>query len=543
MYLKRLIQGQVSISLDWNDLPADLIESLENLDNQKYHSIENKSTERVVTTRSQRHTFNNCHFHYEKKDGESKYDGRGNIESNLLPDPHNLPFPEKKPMVLPRFNKQRTSAMSVSEFDHPTERFKQSQRSTTSRPMAPSAFSQSIYSAISRQIDGADKRKVKLHSDGEKQVIQTVHQELCELSKDLKNKSTKIQEESMVLSKMKTSLNSQRIELEKKEKMLNADVQQLVAASLKKREAQIKQDTEKIVLKYEDALEQLSKENKRLQTSLKDMVGTSRSLREQNKKIQAEVDQKEAKLEDLTNQLKQAKDRAERLKVITATPTTASRPENLVAQDLFAQMKKIANTQLLIPKKTTFASTQTSEDLSDIDTKIISLKNKVQSSLSLIQYLLCQNTSQGSRLFFEAINSSFDYIRKECSNFGNCFEEYLFVIYKGLSAIPPADQHTLASHVYCTLSEIKKSHAFKVSEKSLVLLHLIPLYIISQPEVVDALLDGLFSQLSNSELSRRLILEFGIDPIIEMLNMNPVVESTARLASSVLVTLISEGKY
>jgi hypothetical protein len=150
--------------------------------------------------------------------------------------------------------------MSVSEFDHPTERYKrldlkrQSQRPITSPPMTPSAFSQSVYSSISRRIDDMDKRKVKLREDGEKQVIHTVYQELCELSHDLKNKSSKIQEESMVLSKMKTSLNSQRIELERKEKTLNADVQQLVAANLKKREAQIKQDTEKIVLKYEDAL-------------------------------------------------------------------------------------------------------------------------------------------------------------------------------------------------------------------------------------------------------------------------------------------------
>jgi hypothetical protein len=101
----------VSISLDWNDLPQDLIESLESLDNQKYHSIENKSKKTAIksTTRSQigntnrndqvkPYTFNNCHFHYEKKEAESKYEGK--IDLNLLPDPHSsVTSPEKKVFV------------------------------------------------------------------------------------------------------------------------------------------------------------------------------------------------------------------------------------------------------------------------------------------------------------------------------------------------------------------------------------------------------------------------------------------------------------
>ena len=443
--------------------------------------------------------------------------------------------------------------MSVSEFDHPTERYDErvveKNRSVlpSPRPNTASQFSQSIYSTISKRMDEVEMRKARLSKtklDGverEKQVIKTVHQELCELSRDLKNKSAKVKEEELALSQLKSSLNAQRVELERKEKNVNFDAQQLVTSALRKRETQIKVDTEKIVLKYEDALEQLSKENKRLQTSLKDMVTTSRTLREQNKKVQAEVDQKDAKIEELGLQLKQAKERAERLKVIS-TVTPSPQQESIAAQDLFAQMKKIANTQHLSAKKTVPAYTQTAEDISDTEKKFAQYEHQIAISSNLIKYLLCQNTTQGSLIFYEAINGSFDYIRKECADFAICLEEYMLLVFKGLPSIPPADQHALASHVYFALSELKHtSNTSTVTDKAMVLLHLIPLYTISQPEVVDALLDGLLSQLSNSVLSRSAMLEYGIDPIIEMLITTPIVESTAGLASAVLMTLITEG--
>ncbi len=62
---------------------------------------------------------------------------------------------------------------------------------------------------------------------------------------------------------------------------MRKEAQAMALAALRQKEDKIKENTSKIVAKYEDALEQLGKENKRLQTSLKDMVSTNRSLRDQ----------------------------------------------------------------------------------------------------------------------------------------------------------------------------------------------------------------------------------------------------------------------
>ena len=114
-----LKQGQVSISLDWNDLPADLIESLENLDDKKYHSTRKNAKKfnvnelspskslafmRATAEQAKPYTFNNCHFHYEKKQAEAARNAgsRDNVNSDLLPDPrlHGIQLsPNKKNMV------------------------------------------------------------------------------------------------------------------------------------------------------------------------------------------------------------------------------------------------------------------------------------------------------------------------------------------------------------------------------------------------------------------------------------------------------------
>jgi predicted RNase H-like nuclease (RuvC/YqgF family) len=44
---------------------------------------------------------------------------------------------------------------------------------------------------------------------------------------------------------------------------------------------EIYKNTKELIKKYEDVVEQLNKENKRLQVSLKDMVQTNRNLRDQ----------------------------------------------------------------------------------------------------------------------------------------------------------------------------------------------------------------------------------------------------------------------
>lgn len=111
--------------------------------------------------------------------------------------------------------------------------------------------------------------------------------------------------ESQRLEQLKLALEAGQKALDAREKSMKKEAQQLLASKMKKREEELKEGTKGIVLKYEEALEHLGRENKRLQTSLKDMVSTNRLLREQAKTIQAESDEKDLKLEELGIQVKQ----------------------------------------------------------------------------------------------------------------------------------------------------------------------------------------------------------------------------------------------
>ena len=51
-------------------------------------------------------------------------------------------------------------------------------------------------------------------------------------------------------------------------------------------------------------VEQLNRENKRLQVSLKEMVATNRLLRDQNKSLTNEVDVKDKRIEELNIAIK-----------------------------------------------------------------------------------------------------------------------------------------------------------------------------------------------------------------------------------------------
>lgn len=138
----------------------------------------------------------------------------------------------------------------------------------------------------------------------EKEMIQCVHQELCDLSRDLKYRNQKLQQEAKSLENMKKTIEMNKADLESREKQVKKEVHQMIQISIRQKEKQMKLDTEVIVSKYEEAIEQLNKENRRLQTSLKDMVATNRQLRDQNKKSDVDMTEKDKKIAELQSHIK-----------------------------------------------------------------------------------------------------------------------------------------------------------------------------------------------------------------------------------------------
>jgi phage host-nuclease inhibitor protein Gam len=241
-------------------------------------------------------------------------------------------------------------------------------------------------------------------------MIQVVHQELCELSRDLKLRNEKLQKDSDQLEMLRREVHEGQSQLDQREKQIKKEVHTMIHATIRQKEKQMKQDTQEVIKKYEEVIDQLNKENKRLQTSLKDMVNTNRTLRDQNKRVLQEMDEKDKRIEEYSLQIRQLKDRLDRVK-----PTVAIQPTVDLDKDVFAQMKKMLNNH---PKPT---STVTISVQTDIERESIPATTKTDTAvppelIRLIHFLLSKlQQSDAEPFFFNAIVTSFESMEQACT--------------------------------------------------------------------------------------------------------------------------------
>ncbi len=251
-----------------------------------------------------------------------------------------------------------------------------------------------------------------------------------------------------------------------------------------------------------------------------------------------------------------AKDRAERLR--SSAPRAPS--PNIVqvdaeADSMFQQMKRLLATQNTRKPAMTDGAVQTMESHPpEAKAQKIEVKKSTVDSIKFIHYLLCKdNSNTMNDRFFDAISTSYEYIIEECSkpepnsshNINVMLaikEKYLDIVFKNVITLTPFERHSIATLVYKTLSDQRLSGELKnQTDRIVVLLYLIPLGCITQPEVIDALLDGLLIQLTSSSKSRSLLMEYGIGPLLGLLVQTPPRESTSNLVSCIFLMLLSEG--
>ncbi|KAJ3322295.1 hypothetical protein HDV06_003189 [Boothiomyces sp. JEL0866] len=423
----------------------------------------------------------------------------------------------------------------------------------------PYNLKESIYDSAS------SKRLKNSQTKSEKEIYVKVHKELCDLSDDLKARNEKLQKETKELNKLKESIRISQAALEQREKNLNRDLDMMVNAALKQKEKLFRSDTEKIITKYEDAIEQLNKESKRLQNALKDM----------NKRCLAEMEEKDQKLDELATNLKLAKERNERLKshVRVGSSNAAQTTENS-EKDMFSQMKK-----LISKSNSRYEAVNSTAQTEDVtlsqhrnnyhSRNTVSLPDIPLNAnmLSLIEYLLNLRSTKSKisgekklqNMFIDAVTGSFEAIELACRispetpshqrNMLQHIEElYLELIYDGIKTnLPAAEQHNIAALVYSSLTILQSRNMTietQKSERSILYTYLIVLASVTQFEVVEAMLDGLLGHLSTSIKSRSMVLEVGgLETIFEILTRTPTRDVIVMLVSSVLLTLISEDAF
>jgi predicted nucleic acid-binding Zn-ribbon protein len=82
------------------------------------------------------------------------------------------------------------------------------------------------------------------------------------------------------LKQKEENLAAKEMKLSQRESSFKKDLKDIIARAVASREKQTEQDTAMMIKKYEEMLNQLNRENRRLQASLKDVVAANRGLRE-----------------------------------------------------------------------------------------------------------------------------------------------------------------------------------------------------------------------------------------------------------------------
>jgi hypothetical protein len=311
---ERIVNG--SVSLDWRQLPDDLIESLPSRPRsaQKYmerkHKLDCKNykdtfKDSVADKEEKRPlTFNNCHFHYDQaRDVDQDQDQDKIVFLNGLIEPKpELNLPDLK-QVFEHIRKDQ-----IRRTDNRCSQLSDSKKMSLSE-FEPDRFDSSGSSL--------NYNKVK-----------SVHEELCSLSNDLKAKKSRIEHDQTTLLEKQRSFSQKQhlfeqnqeqfnqIYTKQKQKLIDKETKFKEFVAFKEQELSEKskliksidkkslEDSKLIMFKYEEIIENLTKENKRLQISLKDMLQTNRNLRNQNKQQIIKLDQKELKIEELIAELK-----------------------------------------------------------------------------------------------------------------------------------------------------------------------------------------------------------------------------------------------
>lgn len=245
-------------------------------------------------------------------------------------------------------------------------------------------------------------------------------------------------------------------------------------------------------------------------------------------------------------------------------PATQPLPVSKDAEDMFNQMKKILALHSVDKRPSTTDTAAQHEGILSKDTVTADKGAKTKNegvSLTSADYrpfirLLYFLLNKGSLVpFFDAINGTYPYLESQAQSrtddaatteIGHAvFESYLELIFHGSKHLNPLQKHKIGELVYGSLSLHRSSNSMSLTSfKTSLLLHLIPLVTIDgQPEVTNALLEGILIQSNQSIPTRKFLIDVGLSSLFGFLKgkKSDGAESTLDLVSTILLTLLTEG--
>ncbi|KAJ3205060.1 hypothetical protein HDU82_005422 [Entophlyctis luteolus] len=137
--------------------------------------------------------------------------------------------------------------------------------------------------------------------------LDIINAELAELSKILGSKREQ-------LRRKENALKEKEKRLAEAQERMNLDIRETLRQKTEERDNFLKREVEAIILESDTSVACLGKENRRLVISNKELSAANRKLRDQVRTMTQAISERDARESELHNQLKQQKDRIDRLR-------------------------------------------------------------------------------------------------------------------------------------------------------------------------------------------------------------------------------------
>ncbi|KAJ3395331.1 hypothetical protein HDU80_010373, partial [Chytriomyces hyalinus] len=159
-------------------------------------------------------------------------------------------------------------------------------------------------------------------------LLRKKHQELDHVNTELVHLSQLLSDKKAQLKLREAALEVREARIAEAQERIEIDVQDLLMKRLKDRDASLKKEMEAIIFESDTSLAVLAKENRRLVVSNKELAAANRRLRDQSRLMMEAIRDRDVRELDLHNQIKQQKERIDRLK----KNLSSVNPSNLVIE-------------------------------------------------------------------------------------------------------------------------------------------------------------------------------------------------------------------
>ncbi|KAJ3183055.1 hypothetical protein HDU87_007477 [Geranomyces variabilis] len=339
-----------------------------------------------------------------------------------------------------------------------------------------------------------------------------IHQDLSALAKRVKVKSK--------------TLKLREQEVSERETRLAAEIEAAVQA---------RQDPER--------QRELAKENRRLQTSVRDLVASNKQARDQIRKLQDDAQANASQLKSLQTQLRTARERRTQMKA-----AADAEAQKVKIQAVQAESRKEPASSHKIWKPTRSVMSQTSSQRESTGTlRNDSMQDKLQAAAfyaaisSLMRSMV--ELRQGSNRRQPDPNISFRdlvmlFPQAEMDVASDCAHLQFMLHALKTFGLDVAERYTIAQMAYVRLNSNQEHTA---AAELRILLLLIVLSGVTQPDVVSALLDTLTGELTTPAGKSLFLKHRGVDVVHQYLRFKGAHIPFA--ASATLLLFCAEGEW